>query len=243
MISTGLQKLLGGEDLVSYLEKSEQHLDRLQKNMEVLNNKLQDPTETEFVVVTLPTRLAVDETKRLLKQLREARIGKFNYLVVNQMPWPPVGPEALELLEATVQRLSTTEDQADSTSSTNKANTSSKSKSTDASNNIDGAANDARIAALHQLRLECFRQKKMYLQANEYVGELKNEYFEQVKIHNDESSESDIDAESLESLRKAAEMRIIEIPLFAQNIVGIEGLEHYASALTTNEHPTWNYFS
>ena len=34
--------------------------------MDRLNRKLQNPKETQFVIVALPTRLWIDETKRLI---------------------------------------------------------------------------------------------------------------------------------------------------------------------------------
>ena len=50
-------KMIGVDQLLQYVEHSEKKISNLQVNMDKLNKKLQNPAETQFVVVALPTRL------------------------------------------------------------------------------------------------------------------------------------------------------------------------------------------
>eukprot|EP00397_Hematodinium_sp_SG-2012_P045666 GEMP01051370.1.p1 GENE.GEMP01051370.1~~GEMP01051370.1.p1 ORF type:complete len:301 (+),score=49.15 GEMP01051370.1:219-1121(+) len=59
-------KKIVGDGLLQQLKNSEAYLDKSKASMDILQTILLDPTKTRFVVVSIPTMLAVDETERLL---------------------------------------------------------------------------------------------------------------------------------------------------------------------------------
>lgn len=86
---TLLPRLLGqfvGDDLNDQLKVSKAHLERLMAAMGSLNALFADAGATTFVVVTIPTHLAVAESRRLLRALQQAQMPA-RHIVVNQCPF------------------------------------------------------------------------------------------------------------------------------------------------------------
>jgi len=73
-----------GKDIKKMVENSEQQLETLKKGMNLLQKVLADPTKTQFIVVTIPTHLAMEETKRLMQSLRDEKYA-LNRVVINQV--------------------------------------------------------------------------------------------------------------------------------------------------------------
>ena len=59
-------------------------LTKFENNMEKLEDMLHNPKEAEFIVVTIPTVVAMEETRRLLTSLQESSIF-LRRVIVNQM--------------------------------------------------------------------------------------------------------------------------------------------------------------
>lgn len=78
---------LGGVD------NSIDRLSKFEKNMEKLEDILHSPKETEFVVVTIATEVALAETKRLLDSLQEDCVF-VRRLIINQILPDSTGPDA-----------------------------------------------------------------------------------------------------------------------------------------------------
>lgn len=67
-------------------------LKSLRKRVQVAQELLTDPTQTEFIPVTIPTLMSIWETDRLITALREYNIGS-NNLIINQInPANPTCP-------------------------------------------------------------------------------------------------------------------------------------------------------
>jgi len=79
-----LTKLVG-DDIEQQLRVTKANLEHLMDSMSNLNSVLTDPGKTDFIVVSIPTHLAVAESKRLMQSLAEAAMPA-RYLVVNQSP-------------------------------------------------------------------------------------------------------------------------------------------------------------
>ena len=69
-------------------------LEELQENMSMLKATLSDEEKTQFLVVTIPTALAVAESERLVKSLQESGI-KVAGLLCNQVVAEEAGPQFL----------------------------------------------------------------------------------------------------------------------------------------------------
>ena len=61
-------------------------LTKFERNMEKLEDMLHNQKETEFVVVTIPTEVAMQETRRLLASLRESSVFLRRVLVNQVLP-------------------------------------------------------------------------------------------------------------------------------------------------------------
>ena len=79
------------------LEKSTELLERLQEDIEKIRLSLMDSKKTEFVVVTLPEAVPVDETERLVKRLSDIGIP-MGHMVVNRV----VPPSKCEFCQARI---------------------------------------------------------------------------------------------------------------------------------------------
>eukprot|EP00928_Gymnodinium_smaydae_P045017 TRINITY_DN30052_c0_g1_i1.p1 TRINITY_DN30052_c0_g1~~TRINITY_DN30052_c0_g1_i1.p1 ORF type:complete len:484 (-),score=75.73 TRINITY_DN30052_c0_g1_i1:203-1654(-) len=83
-----LGSLLGrvmGDDLQRQLHVTKEGLERFMSSMAALNEVFADERATDFVVVTIPTHLAVAESKRLMESLATSGMPA-RFLVVNQSP-------------------------------------------------------------------------------------------------------------------------------------------------------------
>lgn len=58
-------------------------MEAFRAKMARLRSRLQDPAKTSFVVVTIPTKLGVQESKRLIKELNSQGVGVTD-IVLNQ---------------------------------------------------------------------------------------------------------------------------------------------------------------
>ena len=76
--------LLGGANPAAKLDEAVVRLERWQTRVSELQRLLTDPGVTDFVVVSIPSRLAVAESARLLSALAEQGVPT-NHLVVNQI--------------------------------------------------------------------------------------------------------------------------------------------------------------
>lgn len=76
-----------GDDMQQQLEVTKKNLERFMEYMNALNSVLVDAETTSFIVVAIPTHLAVSESKRLLEALQEAKMPA-RHLVMNQCPFP-----------------------------------------------------------------------------------------------------------------------------------------------------------
>jgi arsenite/tail-anchored protein-transporting ATPase len=66
------------------MTNQDDRLERFEKQMERLQSIFVDSKESEFIVVTIPTDLAVAESQRLLTSLRDSRVS-VRRVIVNQM--------------------------------------------------------------------------------------------------------------------------------------------------------------
>jgi len=86
-LANTLQSFLGGGEAANTraqtVDNALSKLEEFRSQMNDLRQKLKDPTKTDFVVVTVPTILAVNESKRLMVELKEQGINVSN-VVVNQ---------------------------------------------------------------------------------------------------------------------------------------------------------------
>merc|ERR1711871_699981 len=88
-----------GDDLQQQLQVTKENLEQFMESMNALNSVLVDARLTSFIVVAIPTHLAVSESKRLLEALEEAKMPAL-HLVMNQCPFPvSTGGEADSLEE------------------------------------------------------------------------------------------------------------------------------------------------
>lgn len=212
--------------------------------MEQLNAKLTDPKSTEFVVVATPSKLAVDETSRLLKTLKENQVPN-SFLVVNQMPSPPVGRNVMDALNVMVERpelamkgswygsvgssyslgkggqvgektgISSTgvssekrkeEPQKEGPQATSKGKQSKESPQPipPIGSELPSQEEIEELrSSFVQLREECRRHKRWYIQAHEYLAEM----------------------------QKGSNVTVKEIPVFETTPSGLKGLEMYEKAL------------
>jgi arsenite-transporting ATPase len=85
---------LVGNGIEAKLERAAGELEALRQKVAGLKALLADGAACEFVVVTVPTDVALAETERLLAALAEQRV-RVRHLVVNQMVLPDVAPAYL----------------------------------------------------------------------------------------------------------------------------------------------------
>ena len=117
-VTSTVGRLFGGSDETSgsYGDRAE----ALQSSMETVKRRLQNDDQTEFRVVTLPERMAVAETRRLLDRLGEVGVPVGDVLVNRLLAEPPADcpncapryerqqnavERATELLDPTVREL------------------------------------------------------------------------------------------------------------------------------------------
>ncbi|MFB6177604.1 MAG: ArsA family ATPase [Halobaculum sp.] len=86
-VTSTVGRLLGGDDTTngSYGDRAE----ALQSSMETVKRRLQNDEQTEFRVVTLPERMAVAETRRLLDRLDEVGVPVGDVLINQSLAEPP----------------------------------------------------------------------------------------------------------------------------------------------------------
>jgi len=75
-----------GDDLQQQLEVTKSYLERLMGSMSSVNAVFEDAQMTNFVVVSIPTHLAVAESRRLLLALDQAQMP-VRHVVLNQCPF------------------------------------------------------------------------------------------------------------------------------------------------------------
>lgn len=81
-------------------------LETLQANIGAVQRTLKDKSLTQFIVVTIPTMMAVEESKRLVSSLQGEGISIAN-IVCNQVLSPEIGPEYLRARTASQQKVIT----------------------------------------------------------------------------------------------------------------------------------------
>jgi arsenite-transporting ATPase len=105
-IANTLQGFLGDSGAQQRAQTIDNALDRLDKFREKIGNmerRLRDHSRTNFVVVTVPTKLGVEESKRLVLELTRQDIA-VNHIVVNQCLGDLTKNTATEALESYYQR-------------------------------------------------------------------------------------------------------------------------------------------
>ena len=81
----GIKRIFGGsKEKRPDLEAS---IEEVKKRIEIARKHLQDPEETEFIPITIPTLMSVWETERLLEALKRYQIH-VNHIVINQVNPP-----------------------------------------------------------------------------------------------------------------------------------------------------------
>lgn len=75
-----------GDDLQQQLKITKANLERIMAAMGALNSVFSDAGATSFVVVTIPTHLAVTESRRLLLALEQAQMPA-RHIIINQYPF------------------------------------------------------------------------------------------------------------------------------------------------------------
>ncbi|CAB9528558.1 ATPase GET3 [Seminavis robusta] len=104
-LASTLQALFGnsqGEQRAQAIDNAVDRLEAFRKKMARLRARLQDATTTSFVVVTIPTKLGVSESKRLMAELGSQGVSVTD-VVVNQCVADFEG-ESTEALEGYYQR-------------------------------------------------------------------------------------------------------------------------------------------
>lgn len=79
-----LRSVLGRKETAAAVDKAAERVDRFRKNMTALSALIADETCTQFVLVTIPTGLAMAESERLAQSLRKDGVYTRN-LVINQV--------------------------------------------------------------------------------------------------------------------------------------------------------------
>jgi arsenite-transporting ATPase len=85
-LTSTLQLLFGNEKAdqrAKAIDTAVEKLEAFRAKMARLRNRLQDPSTTSFVVVTIPTKLGVQESKRLMTELKSQGVGVTD-IVLNQ---------------------------------------------------------------------------------------------------------------------------------------------------------------
>ena len=85
-LASTLQAFLGAgqaQQRAQAIDDAANRLNQFQSKMQRLRSRLRDPIRTRFVVVTIPTRLAVAESKRLLSELQSQQV-RVTDVVINQ---------------------------------------------------------------------------------------------------------------------------------------------------------------
>ena len=85
----------GGNQVNNDMGGALNKLEGLQKRVARVKATLQDPSLTQFVVVTIPTALAVAESKRLVQSLQKESI-KVSSILCNQIITDDLGPSYVE---------------------------------------------------------------------------------------------------------------------------------------------------
>ena len=81
----GIKRIFGGsKEKRPDLEAS---IEEVKKRIEIARKHLQNPEETEFIPITIPTLMSVWETERLLEALKRYQIH-VNHIVINQVNPP-----------------------------------------------------------------------------------------------------------------------------------------------------------
>ncbi|KAJ8906774.1 hypothetical protein NDN08_003260 [Rhodosorus marinus] len=86
MALNSLSSVIGANTNISSeaQKKAAEKVSEYRKRMQELSDIIHDPSRTEFIVVAIPTRLSVEETKRLVSSLFEEGIWVRN-MVINQL--------------------------------------------------------------------------------------------------------------------------------------------------------------
>lgn len=77
-----LKGMFGGDDID--LDTSMQDMEDLKRSMRLVRDLFRDTVQTEFIPVTIPMRMSISETKRLVEELKKERIP-VRHLFVNQL--------------------------------------------------------------------------------------------------------------------------------------------------------------
>jgi arsenite-transporting ATPase len=86
-IANTLQAFLGdsgAQGRANTIDTAMDKLDQFRMKISKMEDTLRDPSKTSFVVVTVPTKLAVEESKRLVHELQVEQGIAVNHIVVNQ---------------------------------------------------------------------------------------------------------------------------------------------------------------
>lgn len=82
-----LQALFGdsqAEQRAKAIDNAVDRLETFRSKMSRLRSKLKDPTKTSFIVVTIPTKLGINESKRLMTELKSQGVSVTD-IIVNQV--------------------------------------------------------------------------------------------------------------------------------------------------------------
>ena len=85
-LASTLQSLFGNqqaEQRAQAIDSAADKLEAFRTKMAKLRSRLQDPSATSFVVVTIPTKLGISESKRLMTELKSQKVSVTD-VVVNQ---------------------------------------------------------------------------------------------------------------------------------------------------------------
>lgn len=96
-LTSTLQAFMGdtaAKERAQTLDNAMDRLDDFRKKVANLETTLKDASQTSFMIVTVPTKLAVEESKRLLTELKSEGIA-VNHIVVNQCVEGDAGEEAM----------------------------------------------------------------------------------------------------------------------------------------------------
>ncbi|GKY94616.1 hypothetical protein MPSEU_000427100 [Mayamaea pseudoterrestris] len=105
-LASTLQAFLGNAEAnkrAKAVDDAAKRLDAFKDKMAGMRKQLQDPTRTSFVVVTIPTKLGVAESKRLVAELSSQNV-RVSDVVVNQCIGNAAAEENPEALDAYYKR-------------------------------------------------------------------------------------------------------------------------------------------
>jgi arsenite/tail-anchored protein-transporting ATPase len=79
-----LKGMFGGDDMEADLDSSMNDMKDMMRQMQVVSDLFRDEFQTEFIVATIPTMMAISESQRLVDELRKEHIP-IRHLFVNML--------------------------------------------------------------------------------------------------------------------------------------------------------------